>query len=103
MARGLTAVATPARGPGPAWASVPGPAGAGVDVEDAEAIVLEAAHALFAQQEPADHGGVGRNAEIDGIAAQMVGVRRAADPRVVRLAAAGRIDAHGAKQRRHLG
>src|SRR6185295_17156811 len=87
-ARELAAATASVGGPGAAArAGVPGAARAGVDMEQTETVVLEAAHGLLAKQEAANRGGIGRDAEIDGVAGQMVGARGTADPRVVRLAA----------------
>ena len=71
--RKLTAATMSVGGPGAAArAGVPGAARAGVDVEQTKTVVLEAAHGLLAEQETANVSGIGGDAEVDGIAGQMV-------------------------------
>src|SRR5215475_15966915 len=89
--------------PAPIRPRRPGAAGAGVDVEQAEAIVLEAADRLFAEQEMADGADVAADAKIDRLPGQMIGVRSATHARIVAFAAAGRVDADGAEQGRNFG
>src|SRR5262249_13542529 len=85
----------PARGPGATRARV--------DVEDARTVVLETADGSVGAQERVHRLGVAFDPEIDGVAGQVVGARRAANTRVVAPAAAGRVDAQWPELLGHLG